>query len=168
MRYNNAAWGASISYPQRSADMSSLPPFDSASPLFFEAPPSRILLAESDLEIADIICSLLEEVGFEVAVATDGQYALLLAADFAADLVILDTALEGASSSEVTHTLKVSPQLSGHYRHVPILYLAYSEQLINQRFHQHPDTPITDYIFKPIDATSLIERVRRCLLESKP
>jgi hypothetical protein len=47
------------------------------------------------------------------------------------------------------------------------LYLAQNDWLINKRFQQQTSTPISDYIFKPVDNTLLVERVRRALEESK-
>ena len=140
---------------------------ESSSPFFFEEPPARILVIEGDVPTADTLCAALEKAGYEVEVATDGQYALMVAADFSADLVLLDMGLAGTGSLEVQQVLKSAPHLSAHYRRIPILYLAESEWLINQRFHQHPHTPISDYIFKPIDEALLLDRVRRALEESK-
>jgi CheY-like chemotaxis protein len=140
---------------------------DSSAPFFYQEQRPRILLIEGDVPTADVLCTALEGAGYEVALATDGHYALMLAADFQADLVLLDMGLEGTSSTEVAQVLKGAPHLSAHYRHIPILYLAQNDWLINQRFHQHPSTPISDYIFKPVDNTLLLERVRRALEESK-
>jgi CheY-like chemotaxis protein len=141
---------------------------DSAAPFFFEAPPSRVLLIASDATLADTLCDVLENAGYHVGLATDGQYGLMVAADFAADVVILDTELEPTTSMEVAQSLKTMPLLAAHYRHVPILYLASQGLLLNQRFHQHPGTPISDYIFKPVNETLLIERVRRALEDNRP
>ena len=139
---------------------------DSSAPFFYQEPRSRVLLVEGDVPTADTLCTVLEAAGYEVEVATDGHYALMVAADFKADLVLLDMGLEGTSSTEVAQVLKGAPHLSAHYRRIPILYLAQNDWLINQRFHQHPGTPISDYIFKPVDKTLLLERVRRALQES--
>jgi CheY-like chemotaxis protein len=142
-------------------------PLDSAAPFFYEELPARILLVEADVQTADAICGMLERAGHRVEVATDGQYALLLAADFSADLVLLDMGLEGTTSTEVAQVLKGAPALSAHYRSVPILYLAHADWLINQRFHQHPGTPMSDCIFKPVNEKLLLERVQRALEESR-
>lgn len=137
---------------------------DSLPPLFYEKP-VRVLLVEGDITVADAICALLEKAGYKVEVATDGQYALMVAGDFQAHLVLLDMGLGGTGSMEVQQVLRSAPHLSAHYRRVPILYLAESEWLITQRFHQHPHAPISDYIFKPVDETQLLDRVQRALEE---
>jgi CheY-like chemotaxis protein len=142
-------------------------PLDSSAPFFYQETPTRILLVEADVSTADDLCATLERAGYRVEVATSGKYALLIAGEFAADLVLLDTGLEGTTSTEVAQVLKGAPALSAHYRRVPILYLAQSDWLINQRFRQHPDTPMSDYIFKPVDEALLLERVQRALDEAR-
>lgn len=140
----------------------------SAEAFYFNATPPRILVVTSDVTLADDLCVTFEAKGYEVAVGTSGQYALMLAAEFEADIIILDTALEGTTSSDVSQILRSAPHLSAHYRRIPVLYLAQQETLINQRFHLHPNTPISDYIFKPIDKEQLLDRVRRTLEETLP
>lgn len=142
-------------------------PLDSSASFFYQESPTRILLVEADVPTADALCGMLERAGYRVEVATSGKYALLIAGEFAADLVLLDTGLEGTTSTEVAQVLKGAPALSAHYRRVPILYLAHSDWLINQRFHQHPGAPLSDYLFKPVSEAMLLERVQRALAESQ-
>lgn len=123
----------------------------------------RILLIEEDAALADEIVGVLENSGYEVQAATDWPYALLLALGFAPQLVILDTALPGISSSSATQVLQNAPQYSGSFRQVPFLYIAERKHILTQRFTYHPGLPTAEYLFKPIDPEMLLELVRRNL-----
>jgi CheY-like chemotaxis protein len=160
MSYNREGRTTGLFFPL--ALMSSSP-LDSSAPFFYQETPSRILLIESDVPTADELCGVLERAGYRVEVATSGKYALLVAGGFEADLVLLDTELADMTSAEMTLVLKSTPALAKHYRHVPILFLARPDWLINQRFRQQPETPMSDYLFKPVKTTLLLERVQRAL-----
>jgi CheY-like chemotaxis protein len=125
----------------------------------------RILVIENNVEAADLITSLLESEGYAVELATDGQYGLMLADSFGPELILLDTNLPGMSSSEMTQILRSAPQFGARFRYTRILYLAEQRHIIQQRFHSLPGAPIADYVFKPIDAKLLLERVQRCFEE---
>jgi PleD family two-component response regulator len=142
-------------------------PLDSAAPFLFQEKPARILIINADVQEADELCALLEGAGYEVAVATYGQYAILQAPDFTADLVILDTELQNTTSSDVVQVLQAAPRVSAHYRRVPILYLAHQEFLVSRRFHQHPHVPVSDYLFRPLDVVVVLDRVQRALAEGR-
>jgi DNA-binding response OmpR family regulator len=143
-------------------------PLDSAVPFLFEEKPKRILVVDADVGEADDMCALLEAASYEAEVATDGQYAIMLARDFTADLVILDTELQSTTSGDVVQILRGAPEISAHYRRVPFLFLAHPEFVVSKRFHQHPQVPTSDYIFRPIDAAVLLDRVKRALEEDLP
>lgn len=138
-------------------------PLDSAPPSYFESQRFKILVIENDMETADLLCNWLEDAGYEIQLATDGQYALMLAEEFLADLVVLDTEIPGTSSSDVEQILKNAPRVSSHYRRIPILYLAFKDLLINQRFHRHPDTPMNDFVWKPLEKRVFLDRVWHAL-----
>jgi len=125
----------------------------------------RILVIEGDVQTADLIASLLESEGYDVELAMDGQYGLMLADSFNPELILLDTALPSMGSAEMTQILRSAPQFGARFRYTRIIYLAEQRHIIQQRFHSLPGAPITDYIFKPIDAKLLLERVQRAFEE---
>jgi CheY-like chemotaxis protein len=79
------------------------------------APPppsaSPILLVEDDREIARLLCALLRDAGYRVAVAADGPGALAA--------VLLDVRLPGVDGVEVCRRLRADPRT----RAVPVLFL---------------------------------------------
>jgi CheY-like chemotaxis protein len=123
----------------------------------------RILLIEEDGALAEEICGVLENSGYEVQTAADWPYALLLALGFEPDLVILDTALPNLSSSSATHILRTSPDYGPRFRRVPFLYITERKHILTQRFTYHPGLPTSEYVFKPVDPEILLQLVRRNL-----
>ncbi|MDO8424536.1 MAG: response regulator [bacterium] len=66
----------------------------------------NILLVEDDPFLIDIYSTKLKESGFEVEVASDGEKALVRAADKKFDLVILDIVLPQMDGWEILERLK--------------------------------------------------------------
>lgn len=121
----------------------------------------RILVIESDVPTADLIVSILENEGYEVEVATDGPYGLLLLDTFHPELILMGSILQRMSGMEVTQTIRSAPQYSSRFRNTQIIYITDNRQLLQQRFRDLPNTPMSDYIFKPIDVKELVGKVRR-------
>ena len=123
----------------------------------------RVLVIENDVDTANLVVALLENAGYEVEIAPEGQYGLLLADTFEPELILLDVILPGMSGAEVTQVLRSAPQYAGRFRFTRIMYLADHCHIIQQRFHALPAIPISDYIFKPINAGELLDKVERAL-----
>lgn len=73
-----------------------------------EAP--RILLIEDNFVRANEIRGVLQNSGCEVQMAANWPYALLLALNFAPELVLLETPLSGTANSSATQILQSAPQ----------------------------------------------------------
>ena len=75
-----------------------------------QAPPTRVLVADDSLEVAQRICSLLEECGtFEVVgPVRDGIEALRLFEECAPRAVILDFSMPGCSGLEALRVIRES------------------------------------------------------------
>jgi CheY-like chemotaxis protein len=125
----------------------------------------RVLVVESDIESADLIIALLENEGFKVEVATDGQYGLMLADTFEPHLILLALTLPGMSGYEVTQVLRNEPRYSQRFRFTRIYYLTSKDHMLQKRFSSLPGTPMSDYIFKPIDIPELLDKVSRAFTE---
>jgi CheY-like chemotaxis protein len=125
----------------------------------------RVLVVESDIEAADLIIALLENEGFKVEVATDGQYGLMLADSFEPHLILLALTLPGMSGYEVTQVLRNEPRYAQRFRFTRIYYLTSKDHMLQKRFSSLPGTPMSDYIFKPIDIPELIDKVNRAFAE---
>jgi CheY-like chemotaxis protein len=123
----------------------------------------RILVVDNDIETADLLADLMEEQGYEVEVATEGNYALMLMDRFEAEVILLQLDMPGMSGYDVTQILRTEPRYAQRFRFTRILYLTDKAQMLSKRFDNLPGTPMSDYIFKPIDIPELIEKIRRAL-----
>jgi DNA-binding response OmpR family regulator len=72
------------------------------------AEPSRVLLIEEELRVADFVSSGLVLDGYEVVVAEDGEVGVFLATTEPFDLVVVDLALTAASGLDIVQRIKTS------------------------------------------------------------
>lgn len=72
----------------------------------------RILIVDDEPNIVISLEYLLKKEGFEVKVATDGDSALLQAAEFRPDLVLLDVMMPKKSGFEVCESLRADASLA--------------------------------------------------------
>ncbi len=73
----------------------------------------RILIADDEPNIVISLEYLMKKEGFETAVATDGEAALQLAAEFRPDLILLDVMMPKKSGFEVCESLRTDPAQVG-------------------------------------------------------
>ncbi len=73
----------------------------------------RVLIAEDHAEMADVLRTYLEAVGYEVAVARDGVEAAELAVRLAPAVVVLDANMPGWSGWALLAAWKGAPQPAG-------------------------------------------------------
>lgn len=123
----------------------------------------RVLVVESETKVADTITSILEENGYATGIASDAKTAMLELNDFEPDLVLLGTYLADMPGYELNQILRGAPQYSWRYRHIGVLYVADRHKLLKHRLIGAPEVPLTQYIFKPIDSTELLDKVARTI-----
>src|SRR5262249_57213745 len=80
---------------------------------------TRILVAEDEAHLREVLCMQLRHAGYEVSEAIDGQEALELANRSLPDLVLLDVMMPHLTGFEVCERLRASY----HTRHIPIIIL---------------------------------------------
>jgi two-component system phosphate regulon response regulator PhoB len=121
-----------------------------------------VLVAEDESALVTLLRYNLEREGYRVVEATDGEEALLLAAEEKPDLVLLDWMLPQLSGIEVCRRLRARPES----RNVPILMLtARGEEADRVR---GLNTGADDYITKPFSMTELLARLRAVLRRIRP
>jgi two-component system response regulator (stage 0 sporulation protein F) len=125
----------------------------------------RILVMESDVAVANLIVNLLEEAQYEIELAMDAKFGLMLADSFNPELILLDMKLPGLSGADMKQILRAAPNFAGRFVDVPILYLGGQEHIVKQRFHASPETPMTRYVMKPINEQELRDKVARAFAE---
>ena len=122
---------------------------------------AKVLLAEDDPDVADIVRHVLETDGYSVDLAGDGAEALSCLEAGRPDLVVLDVMMPRLTGFEVLKRLRA---LEGEGAQVPVLMLSAraSQDDIVKGF----DLGVSDYVTKPFMIGELRARVRALLSRS--
>jgi two-component system phosphate regulon response regulator PhoB len=122
----------------------------------------HVLVVEDEDSLATLLQYNLQKEGYEVALAGDGEEALLLVDERLPDLVVLDWMLPKVSGIEVCRRLRQRNET----RNVPIIMLtARGEETDRVR---GLDTGADDYVVKPFSMTELTARIRAVLRRIRP
>ncbi|HQU67572.1 MAG TPA: phosphate regulon transcriptional regulator PhoB [Albidovulum sp.] len=121
-----------------------------------------VLVVEDEPAQREVLAYNLAAEGFRVQQADNGEEALLIVAEGAPDLIVLDWMLPSVSGIEVCRRLKSRADT----KNVPIIMLsARSEETDLVR---GLETGADDYIVKPYSVAELMARVRTQLRRSRP
>ncbi|UCG24157.1 MAG: response regulator [Chloroflexota bacterium] len=121
----------------------------------------KILVAEDEPDIRELIAIALQFGGFEVEAAADGIEALALAEAKAFDLIILDVRMPRMTGFEACRELRLREAT----RKTPIIFLSAKGQ--ESEVQAGLDAGADEYIVKPFAPHELAERVR-VTLENQP
>ncbi|PZP49054.1 MAG: DNA-binding response regulator [Pseudopedobacter saltans] len=114
---------------------------------------NKVLIADDEPDILDIISFNLKKEGYEVITAVDGDDALQKAKENVPDLIILDIMMPHKSGIEVCEILRTQPA----FQETMIIFLT---ALSDENTHiKGLDTGADDYISKPISTKLLTSRV---------
>lgn len=115
----------------------------------------RILVAEDEKKIASFVRKALEEQGYTVDVATDGDRAYELATSQSFDLIVLDIMLPGRDG------LSILRQLRERHNTVPVIVLT-ARSALDERL-EGLNLGADDYLTKPFFMEELVARVQALL-----
>ena len=115
----------------------------------------RILVAEDDARLADMLARSLREEGYAVDVAPDGEQAVTQAAVHPYDAIVLDVGLPRRDG------IGVSRELRARGMRTPILMLT-ARDTVDDRV-AGLDAGADDYLTKPFSVRELLARVRALL-----
>ena len=118
--------------------------------------PSRVLVADDDVVVRDIVRRYLERDGHEVRVAGDGNEALRVLGSERIDVAVLDVMMPGPNGLSLCRTLRQG----GDYTVPVILLTALSEE--DDRI-AGLEAGADDYLTKPFSPRELALRVRSVL-----
>lgn len=118
----------------------------------------RILVVEDERKISDVIRAYLEQAGFEVLLAADGEAGLAQVPQFRPDLVILDLMLPKVTGEEVCRRLRQDSD-------VPILMLTAKSR--EEDRVEGLKIGADDYLVKPFSPRELVARVRAVLRRTR-
>lgn len=117
----------------------------------------RILVAEDEKDIRELIAFTLRFAGFDVLLATNGAEAVEVAEAEKPDLVILDVRMPKMSGYEACRRLKENPQTAL----LPVVFLSAKGQ--DSEIQQGLESGAEEYILKPFAPDELIQQVRDIL-----
>ena len=122
----------------------------------------RVLLVEDDAALVELLDWHLTRENFDVEKTSDGEEALLLAAENPPDLILLDWMIEGVSGIEVCRRLRRRPATAN----IPVVMLtARGEESDRIR---GLDTGADDYVTKPFSPRELVARVAAVMRRVRP
>lgn len=110
----------------------------------------RILVADDDPHIREVICFALTKAGMETLVATEGRTALRKAQEESPDLVVLDVGMPEMDGLEVCRELRKSSDM-------PILFLSARDEEVDRILGLEMGGD--DYVTKPFSPRELVARV---------
>ena len=120
---------------------------------------SRVLLAEDEPHITELLKFLLSRAGFDVFTEADGRSALAAALVNPPDVMILDVMLPELDGFEVLRRLRDDPRGAG----VPVMMLTAKGQREDRETAER--LKVDAFITKPFSNAEVVESVRRLVNE---
>lgn len=120
--------------------------------------PARILVADDDRNIADLVRMYLAKAGYDVCVASDGDETTRLLKERPFDLAILDIMMPGPDGLQIVRNLRKRSEL-------PVIFLSARSSDIDKVAGLQFGAD--DYVTKPFNPTELVARVQSVLRRSR-
>jgi DNA-binding response OmpR family regulator len=114
----------------------------------------RILVAEDDRDIAELIAHYLQKAGWDSHVTSSGDDALAYARQQGVDLVILDVMLPGLSGLEVCRALRANKSTAS----IPIIMVTARAEETDRIIGL--ELGADDYVSKPFSPNELVARIK--------
>jgi DNA-binding response OmpR family regulator len=118
---------------------------------------AKILLAEDERQIGDMVDFKLTNAGHQIVRARDGEEALALAASARPDLVLLDVMMPALNGFEVLRRMKADPALAT----IPVIMLTAKGR--ERDVLAGLSGGAVDYIVKPFSLKELAARIDAAL-----
>ncbi len=118
---------------------------------------AKILIAEDEPDIRELVLFMLRFAGYEVIAATNGEEAVQIASREKPDLILLDVRMPRMTGYDACRLMKANPTL----RDVPIVFLSAKGQ--DAEIQSGLDAGAEEYLLKPFSPAELTNRVRGIL-----
>lgn len=116
-----------------------------------------VLVAEDDFNVRLTLEIVLEDEGFELLLAADGEEALAAARASHPDVILLDQIMPKLDGKQVLHALRADEAT----RDIPVLVLSGMERGLDS------DWPGAHFVGKPFSPEELVRRIRALLPADK-
>jgi DNA-binding response OmpR family regulator len=120
---------------------------------------AKVLVVDDEPNIVLSLEFLMQQAGFDVATAEDGEGALAEVEQSTPDLILLDISLPGISGFDVLEQLRQDPR---HARLPIIMLTAHGREVEKEKGLA---LGADDYVTKPFSTQALVEKVKALLAE---
>lgn len=118
---------------------------------------AKIVIAEDEPDIRELIAFTLRFAGHEVITGANGQEGYELAKQHKPDLVMLDVRMPRMTGYEACQSIKATPEIA----HIPVVFLSAKGQ--ESEIEQGLSVGAEEYLLKPFAPDQLTEQVRQVL-----
>jgi len=118
---------------------------------------TKILIAEDEPDIRDLVAFTLRFAGYEVVTGTNGEEAVQIAQKEYPDLILLDVRMPKMTGYEACKQIKADPML----KDVPVVFLSAKGQ--ETEIRDGMEAGAEEYLLKPFAPDQLTDRVRSIL-----
>ena len=118
---------------------------------------AKILIAEDERDIRDLIAFTLRFAGHEVFAAANGEEAVEMAPKVNPDLILMDVRMPRMTGYEACKVMKANPDL----KDIPVVFLSAKGQ--ENEIQQGLDVGAEEYLLKPFAPDQLTKRVKEIL-----
>ena len=118
---------------------------------------AKILIAEDERDIRDLVAFTLRFAGHEVFTATNGEEALEMAPKVNPDLILMDVRMPRMTGYEACKAMKVNSEL----KDIPVVFLSAKGQ--ESEIQQGLDAGAEKYLLKPFAPDYLTVQVKEIL-----
>ncbi len=118
---------------------------------------AKILIAEDEPDIRELVLFMLRFAGYEVVAATNGEEAVQTASREIPDLILLDVRMPRMTGYDACRLIKANPAL----HNVPVVFLSAKGQ--EAEIQSGLDAGAEEYLLKPFSPAELTNRVRGIL-----
>ena len=122
---------------------------------------AKILIAEDERDIRDLIIFTLRFSGYEVVAASNGEEAIQLARQEMPDLILLDVRMPRKTGYEACAAIKADEKT----KNIPVIFLSAKGQ--DSEIQAGLQAGAVDYLLKPFVLDQLTARIQAVLAEHK-
>jgi twitching motility two-component system response regulator PilH len=118
---------------------------------------TRILVVDDSPTETHVLRSMLEQHGYQVNVAGDGESGMEMARRHKPDLILMDIVMPGVNGFQATRKLSKDPETSS----IPIVMISTKDQDTDRIWAKRQGA--LDYITKPVTEQELLEKINSAL-----
>ncbi len=118
---------------------------------------ARILIAEDEPDIRELVAFTLRFAGHEVVATSNGEEALNKASEIIPDIILMDVRMPRMTGYDACRAMKADPVL----RDIPVVFLSAKGQ--DSEIQTGLEAGAEEYLLKPFAPDQLTERVKAIL-----